>query len=129
MLKRAQFHRFLKKEQPILNSCSEIYGACYHKISFHRFCTDECLEGHESVPFLPESPTRTSTHENSARKDSLGIYSENENEMDSERMFSDQPMIFHQVKKNKSERNKTSLINQCDNLAEKCNAKIPAQKQ
>ena len=28
----------------LINSCSEIYGACWHKPKFHRFSTDECIE-------------------------------------------------------------------------------------
>ena len=71
-----------RKKETILNSCSEIYGACRHKTAFHRFCTDECPDGHERVPPSPEkTPQSRSTGKKlnrdrmSSRKKLLGLHS------------------------------------------------------
>ena len=53
----------LKKEKNILNSCSEIYSACFHKTRLDQFCTNEFLERHERVSHLLDSPTKNFAHD------------------------------------------------------------------
>ena len=62
-----------KREKYSINTCNEIYGACRHKPTFHRYakqqpaCTDESLNMDERVPILDSCKSTNSS-------DSASIY-------------------------------------------------------